>query len=84
MNGEKQGTGVNGPENAANGNKHLSKDELDEDDGIVLTIVIDNKGERSILAALNGKTLMEVARAEMPQVYGMGPHGSFIDRRGMY
>jgi torulene dioxygenase len=52
-------------------------DELDEDDGIVLTIVINKKGTKFILVALDGKTLTEVARAEMPQFYGMGPHGSF-------
>ncbi|KAI0177200.1 carotenoid oxygenase [Pestalotiopsis sp. NC0098] len=51
----------------------------DEDDGVVLTIVINKQGTRSILVALDGKTFTEVARAEMPQVYGMGPHGSFIE-----
>ncbi|TVY92747.1 Beta,beta-carotene 9',10'-oxygenase [Lachnellula willkommii] len=56
----------------------------DEDDGIVLTIIIDKKGTHSILVALHGRDLKEVARADMPQVYGIGAHGSFIEARGMY
>ena len=55
-----------------------------EDDGVVLTIVVDKKGSHSILIALDGRTLREVARADMPQVYGMGPHGSFIEDLAMY
>jgi torulene dioxygenase len=51
----------------------------EEDDGVVLTIVIDRKGTKSILVALDGKNLKEVARADMPQVYALGPHGSFIE-----
>ncbi|KAN0119154.1 Carotenoid oxygenase [Hyaloscypha variabilis] len=52
---------------------------IEEDDGVVLTIVIDKKGTKSILVALSGKDLKEVARADMPQVYALGPHGSFIE-----
>jgi torulene dioxygenase len=52
---------------------------IEEDDGVVLTIVIDRKGTKSILVALSGKDLKEVARADMPQVYALGPHGSFIE-----
>lgn len=52
---------------------------VEEDDGVVLTIVIDRKGTKSILVALDGKNLKEVARANMPQVYALGPHGSFIE-----
>jgi carotenoid cleavage dioxygenase-like enzyme len=50
----------------------------EEDDGLVLTIVCDREGRHSVLVALEGKTLTEVARADMPQVYGVGPHGTFI------
>ncbi|KAH8588843.1 carotenoid oxygenase [Bisporella sp. PMI_857] len=56
----------------------------EEDDGVVLTIVINRKGTKSILIALDGKDLKEVARADMPQVYALGPHGSFIEGEGMY
>lgn len=52
---------------------------VDEDDGVVLTIVINRHGTHSILVALDGRTFEEVARADMPQVYGLGPHGSFIE-----
>lgn len=39
----------------------------DEDDGVVLTIVINREGTHSILVALDGKSFTEVARADMPQ-----------------
>lgn len=51
----------------------------DEDDGVVLTIVVDREGTRSVLVALDGATFEEVARAYLPQVYALGPHGSFIE-----
>ncbi|KAL6416054.1 retinal pigment epithelial membrane family protein [Ilyonectria robusta] len=51
----------------------------EEDDGVVLTIVINREGTHSILVALDGKTFEEVARADMPQVYALGPHGSFVE-----
>jgi hypothetical protein len=70
-------TGGNGHEHAMSGNGHLEKDEVDEDDGIVLAIVTGKKGERCILVALDGLTLKV-------EVYGMGPHGSFIEKKGMY
>ena len=54
-----------------------------EDDGIVLTIVIDRRGTKSILVALDGRDLKEVARADMPQVYALGPHGSFVEGKSM-
>lgn len=51
----------------------------EEDDGIVLTIVVNRTGTHSILVALDGRSFEEVARADMPQVYSLGPHGSFIE-----
>jgi torulene dioxygenase len=51
----------------------------EEDDGIVLTIVINREGTHSILVALDGSTFEEVARADLPQVYALGPHGSFVE-----
>ncbi|KAI9170552.1 retinal pigment epithelial membrane family protein [Paramyrothecium foliicola] len=51
----------------------------DEDDGLVLTIVINREGTSSVLVALDGKSFTEVARANLPQVYALGPHGSFIE-----
>lgn len=57
---------------------------VEEDDGIVLTIVVNREGTHSILIALDGRGMNEVARAMMPQVYGLGPHGSFIEQKSMY
>lgn len=51
----------------------------EEDDGIVLTIVISRTGTHSVLVALDGKTFKEIARAPMPQVYAMAPHGTFVE-----
>lgn len=51
----------------------------DEDDGIVLTIVVNQDGTKSILIALDGRTMKEVARATLPHLYGLGFHGSFIE-----
>ncbi len=50
-----------------------------EDDGVVLTIVISRTGTHSVLIALDGVTLEEIARATMPQVYAIAPHGSFVE-----
>ncbi|KAG9526028.1 hypothetical protein KCU93_g5621, partial [Aureobasidium melanogenum] len=51
----------------------------EEDDGVVLTIVCSKKGDHSVLVALDAKSMKEVARADLPQVYGMGPHGTYIE-----
>ncbi|KAI1841213.1 hypothetical protein JX265_013172 [Neoarthrinium moseri] len=51
----------------------------EEDDGVVLTIVINREGTQSILVALDGQTFEEIARADMPHVYALGPHGTFIE-----
>lgn len=51
----------------------------EEDDGVVLTIVVDREGTHSILIALDGKSFEEVARAHLPHVYALGPHGSFVE-----
>ncbi|KAJ3456149.1 hypothetical protein MRS44_016172 [Fusarium solani] len=51
----------------------------EEDDGVVLTIVINKEGTHSILVVLDGHSFTEIARADMPQVYSLGPHGTFIE-----
>lgn len=56
----------------------------EEDDGVVLTIILDKSGKHSSLVALDGRTLKELGRAIMPQVYGLGPHGTFIDSTAMF
>ncbi|OJJ07763.1 hypothetical protein ASPVEDRAFT_89005 [Aspergillus versicolor CBS 583.65] len=51
----------------------------EEDDGVVLTIVCNRDGTKSVLVVLDGQTMKEIARADMPQVYGIGFHGTFIE-----
>ena len=51
----------------------------EEDDGVVLTIVTSRKGDYSVLIALDGQTFKEIARASMPQVYAIAPHGTFVE-----
>ncbi|KAF2846696.1 hypothetical protein T440DRAFT_540728 [Plenodomus tracheiphilus IPT5] len=51
----------------------------EEDDGIVITIIINREGSHSVLIGLDAQTFEEVARADMPQVYALGPHGSFVE-----
>ncbi|KAH7083515.1 carotenoid oxygenase [Paraphoma chrysanthemicola] len=51
----------------------------EEADGIVITITINREGTNSILVGLDGKTFEVIARADMPQVYALGPHGSFVE-----
>lgn len=53
----------------------------EEDDGVVLTIVINREGAHSILVALDGRTFEETARANLPQAYALGPHSSFVEGR---
>jgi torulene dioxygenase len=51
----------------------------EEDDGVVLTIVCNWDGTKSVLVVLDGQTMKEIARADMPQVYGIGFHSTFIE-----
>lgn len=56
----------------------------EEDDGCVLTIVMDRDGEHSILVLLDAKTMKEVARAHMPQTFSLAPHGTFVEGQSMF
>ena len=48
-----------------------------EDDGVLLTVVLDGYVERSYLLVLNAKDLTEVGRAEVPGPVAFGFHGAF-------
>ena len=37
------------------------------------------EGRSVLIAGLDGKTFEVIARADMPQVYALGPHGSFVE-----
>jgi len=50
----------------------------EEDDGVVLTVVLDSTLLRSKLVILNAKTMEEIARAEMESIFPMGFHGTFV------
>lgn len=52
-----------------------------EDDGVLLSVVLDSSAEKgrgqSALVVIDAKTMQEVARAEMPNVYPFGFHGVY-------
>lgn len=47
----------------------------DEDDGVVLSVVLDGTRGKSMLIILSAKTMEECARAEMETVFPIGFHG---------
>jgi len=49
-----------------------------EDDGVVLTVVLDDVSKRSVLVVLDGETLEEVARATVPHPIPFDFHGRFF------
>lgn len=48
-----------------------------EDDGAVLSLVLDSVKERSFLLVLDGQTFEEIARAELPHHVPFGLHGYY-------
>lgn len=48
-----------------------------EDDGVLLTVVLDGYVERSYLLVLRAKDLSEMGRAEVPGPVAFGFHGAF-------
>lgn len=50
----------------------------EEDDGVVLTVVLDSTLLRSKLLILDAGTMKEIARAEMNSVFPVGFHGAFV------
>jgi beta,beta-carotene 9',10'-dioxygenase len=49
-----------------------------EDDGVLLSVVLDGKGKRSFLLVLDAATLRESARAYAPHVIPFGFHGNYF------
>jgi beta,beta-carotene 9',10'-dioxygenase len=49
-----------------------------EDDGVLLSVVLDGKAEHSFLLALDAKTLSELARSPLPHAVPFGFHGVYI------
>ncbi|KAI8668418.1 hypothetical protein NCS55_00867500 [Fusarium keratoplasticum] len=50
----------------------------DEDDGVVLSVVVDGVTETTYLLCLDGKTMEELGRAEADFAIGMGFHGVHV------
>jgi carotenoid cleavage dioxygenase-like enzyme len=48
-----------------------------EDDGVLLSVVLDAPTERSYLLVLDARSLSELARAYAPHVVPFGFHGQF-------
>ena len=53
-------------------------DGTDEDDGVCLSVVLDGRGGKSYLLALDAKSFEEVGRAELEAVVSLGFHGSHV------
>ncbi|MFN5324154.1 MAG: carotenoid oxygenase family protein [Bacteroidota bacterium] len=56
-----------------------SPDGVSEDDGVLLSVVLDPSYNRSFLLVLNAKTMKECARAELPLHISFGYHGTFLN-----
>jgi beta,beta-carotene 9',10'-dioxygenase len=48
-----------------------------EDDGVLLSVVLDARSETSFLLVLDASDLSELARAEVPHHIPFGFHGQF-------
>jgi beta,beta-carotene 9',10'-dioxygenase len=55
-----------------------SPQERTEDDGVVLSVVLDARAKRSFLLVLDARDFSEVARAEAPHAVPFGFHGQFF------
>jgi hypothetical protein len=53
----------------------------EEDDGVLLSVVLDADQGHSFLLILDAKTLQEHARAELPHAVLFGYHGSFFGKK---
>jgi carotenoid cleavage dioxygenase-like enzyme len=49
-----------------------------EDDGVVVSVVLNGKQGQSFLLVLDAKNMQEIARAQIPQVVPFGFHGQFL------
>jgi beta,beta-carotene 9',10'-dioxygenase len=50
-----------------------------EDDGVILSVVLDENAQTSFLLALDAKNFIEIGRAEIPQAVLFGYHGAFFN-----
>ncbi|KAI9808228.1 MAG: hypothetical protein M1825_004685 [Sarcosagium campestre] len=57
-------------------------DGKDEDDGVLLSVVLDGKVGLSYLLCLNAKTMEELGKAELETAIGFGFHGTHAPQSG--
>lgn len=60
----------------------VSEDGESEDDGVLLSVVLDGPVGKSYLLVLDAKTMKEVGRAELKGAVGFGFHGTHVSARG--
>ena len=53
-----------------------------EDEGVLLSVVLDGFRERSYLLCLDARTMREVGRADLGAVVGFGFHGIHVPVEG--
>ncbi|KAI1916466.1 hypothetical protein LOZ61_001123 [Ophidiomyces ophidiicola] len=53
-------------------------DNIDEDDGVLLSVVLDGTAGKSYLLVLDARTMKEVARASVKGAIGFGFHGTHV------
>ncbi|KAI1404213.1 carotenoid oxygenase [Hypoxylon fuscum] len=58
-----------------NSTKNRKEEELEEDDGVILSVVLDGIGKTSYLLCLDAKTMRELGRAECDFAIALGFHG---------
>lgn len=56
-------------------------DATTEDDGVLLSVVLDSTAEHSFLLVLDATTMTEIARAELPHALPFSFHGQFFNVR---
>jgi len=53
----------------------------EEEDGVLLSVILDGWAQKSYLLVLDAKTMKEVGRASMEWAVGFGLHGSYYPGR---
>jgi torulene dioxygenase len=56
---------------------------VDEDDGILLTVVLDGIKGNSYLLCLDAKDMTELGKADVPGIVGFGFHGTFWNGKSL-
>lgn len=56
------------------------KGDGEEDDGVLLSVVLDGPAGKSYLLVLDAKDMTEVARAHIDGIIGFGFHGTFVKK----